>query len=219
MNSLEALAAQIKETLGEVWLPRFYRERILPLRTRAHELPASTNRPEQVNVQHTLLGVELKIGRRRLSCPDLATARYLATFARANCANVAVPYDISRISQLADELESSWQRMLLLVDHLASERARLSHPPECAHPTRAARFAEAGAGTQIPQFQPEHKTTARASLNISPELVNYFLMMQEVLKRQSAYRSRGTASFPFNQRTFCRFEPFEKRSKRFACSS
>lgn len=160
VNSLEALAAQIKETLGEAWLPRFYRERILPLRTRAHRLPTTpTPKPEQVNVQHTLLGVELKIGRRRMSCPDLATARYLATFARAACPDVAVPYDISRISQLADELESGWQRMLLLVEHLASARNK-------AYRTRLRNaliadarreIEEAGAGTLIPQFNQNTK--------------------------------------------------------------
>jgi hypothetical protein len=159
LNAFAALAAQIKETLGEVWLPRFYRERILPLRTRAHSLPVATTRPELVNVQHTLLGVELKIGRRRVSCPDLATARYLATFARAGCTNVAVPYDISRISQLADELESSWQRMFLLVEHLASARNK-------AYRTRLRNsliadtrreIEEAGAGTLIPQFNQNTK--------------------------------------------------------------
>jgi hypothetical protein len=157
---MDALAAQIKETLGEAWLPRFYRERILPLRTRAHKLQAATTpRPEQVNVQHTLLGVELKIGRRRLSCPDLATARYLATFARAGCPNVALPYDISRISQLADELESSWQRMLLLVEHLASARnqAYRTRLRNALIADARREIAEAGAGTQIPQFNQNTK--------------------------------------------------------------
>jgi hypothetical protein len=83
-----------------------------------------------VEIQHTLLGVELKLGRRRLLCPDLATARYLAVFARAGCAAVAVPYDITRISHLADELDSSWHRMLLMADqvnaaHTPAMRARL----------------------------------------------------------------------------------------------
>lgn len=159
-NSLEALAAQIKETLGDAWLPHFYRTRILPLRTRAHALQvATTTKPEQVNVQHTLLGVELKIGRRRMSCPDLATARYLATFARAGCANVAVPYDISRISHLADELESSWQRMLLLVEHLASARNKAYRTRLRNSLVADARreIAEAGAGTLIPQFNQNTK--------------------------------------------------------------
>jgi len=163
-GSLESLAEQITETLGEAWLPRYYRERILPLRTRAHQLQAAaTVKPEQVNVQHTLLGVELKIGRRRISCPDLATARYLSIFARAGCTEVAVPYDISRISLLADELESGWQRMLLLVEHLASTRNK-------AYRTRLRNaliadarreIAEAGAGTLIPQFNQNTKQRQR----------------------------------------------------------
>jgi hypothetical protein len=163
-GSLESLAEQIRETLGEAWLPRYYRERILPLRTRAHQLQTPANvRPEQVNVQHTLLGVELKIGRRRIACPDLATARYLATFARAGCTEVAVPYDISRISLLADELESGWQRMLLLVEHLAGARNKAYRTRLRNSLVADARreIAEAGAGTLIPQFNQNTKQRRR----------------------------------------------------------
>jgi hypothetical protein len=108
-----------------------------------------------VRVQHTLLGVELKIGRRRLSCPDLSTARYLAVFARAGCAEVAVPYDITKISRLADELESAWQRTMLLAEREAADRAK-------GFRTRLRRalaaeirrgVEEAGAGDAVPQFR------------------------------------------------------------------
>jgi hypothetical protein len=163
-DSLESLAEQIKETLAEAWLPRYYRERILPLRTRAHQLQTPANvRPEQVNVQHTLLGVELKIGRRRIACPDLATARYLATFARAGCTEVAVPYDISRISLLADELESGWQRMLLLVEHLAGARNKAYRTRLRNSLVADARreIAQAGSGTLIPQFNQNTKQRRR----------------------------------------------------------
>ena len=163
-GSLESLVEQIKETLGASWLPRYYRERILPLRTRAHGLQAAaTVKPEQVNVQHTLLGVELKIGRRRITCPDLATARYLATFARAGCTEVAVPYDISRISLLADELESGWQRMPLLVEHLAGTRNKAYRTRLRNSLITGARreIAEAGAGTLIPQFNQNTKQRRR----------------------------------------------------------
>ena len=47
---------------------------------------------------------------------------YLSVFARAGCEEVAVPYDITRVSLFADELESSWHRMLLLADHEAAQR-------------------------------------------------------------------------------------------------
>ena len=151
--TLEALAAEVKETLGGAWPPRYYRERILPLRTRAHRLHVA-QKDAPVEVQHTLLGVELKIGRRRQLCPDLATARYLAVFARAGCSEVAVPYEINRISLVADELESVWQRMLLLVEHLAGGRGKAFRSRLRSSLIAEVRreITEAGAGAAIPQF-------------------------------------------------------------------
>ena len=109
------IAEQIKQQMGDKWLPHIYAQRVLRLRTRPYRF-AKPQPAARVTIQHTLLGVELKIGRQRLLCPDLATARYLSVFARAGCEEVAIPYDITKISQLADEFESSWYRMLLLVD-------------------------------------------------------------------------------------------------------
>ncbi len=153
MDSIAQSVEEIKASLGELWLPRIYRERILPMRTRSHQLHAATKKAD-VEIQHTLLGVELKVGRHRLSCPDLATARYLAVFARAGCTEVAVPYDISRISRLADELESSWHRMLLLVEHVAGRRAPgfRSRLRNLLIKDARREIMEAGAGTAIPQF-------------------------------------------------------------------
>jgi hypothetical protein len=106
-----------------------------------------------------LLGVELKVGRRRLLCPDLATARYLSVFARIGSSDVAVPYDITKISQLADELESSWYRMLLLVEQEARARS-----PQFKTRLRGlllakirAEIEEAGAGTRVPEFRQNTK--------------------------------------------------------------
>lgn len=158
MASIAQLAAEIKERLGEAWLPRIYRERILPMRTRSHRLDVP-GKKVTVEIQHTLLGVELKTGRRRLMCPDLATARYLAVFARAGCPEVAVPYDISRISTLADELESSWHRMLLLVEHVAAERTVgvRSRLAKLLIEEVRREVNEAGAGTPVPQFNQNTK--------------------------------------------------------------
>jgi hypothetical protein len=158
MASIAQSVEEIKASLGEMWLPRIYRERILPMRTRSHQLHAATKKLD-VDIQHTLLGVELKIGRHRMSCPDLATARYLAVFARAGCTDVAVPYDISRISRLADELESSWHRMLLLVEHVAGRRDQgfRSRLRNLLIKDARREIMEAGAGTAIPQFNQNTK--------------------------------------------------------------
>ena len=116
-RTAEDYASQIKADLKDAWLPNIYAERIRKLRTRSYTFEGPPGK-SAVEIQHTLLGVELKAGRRRMLCPDLATARYLSVFARAGCKQVAVPYDITRISQLADQLDSSWHRTLLLADHL-----------------------------------------------------------------------------------------------------
>ena len=147
---------EIRSLLGEAWLPYIYRERILKTRTRSYhfgELP----RTARVEIQHTLLGVELKIGRRRFLCPDLAMARYLSVFARAGCKDVAIPYDITQVSRIADELESAWQHMLLLVEHnLATSAARARIRGLLIAKLRA-EIAAAGAGTAIPEFKQSTK--------------------------------------------------------------
>ena len=161
-GSSEALAEEIKTELDEAWLPRLYRERIMTLRTRAYQLPQAKSRND-VTVQHTLLGVELKIGRTRLSCPDLATARYLAVFARLGAAAVAVPYDITRTSPLADTLESSWQRMLLLIEHGAGTRspAFVARVRRLLVGAMRREIEEVGAGTAVPQFNQNTKQRPR----------------------------------------------------------
>jgi len=152
--SVESLVSEVKERMRGDWPPAIYRERVLAMRTRSHAVPAASKNA-RVEVQHTLLGIELKVGRRRVSCPDFATARYLSVFARAGVSEVAVPYDITKISSLADELESAWQRMLLLADHLAEGRdGRVGTRLRAAVAKEAKReIEEAGAGTAVPQFR------------------------------------------------------------------
>ncbi len=150
----EACAQQIREQLGDAWLPQIYRERILKLRTRSYHFETA-NTPKRIIIQHTLLGVELMVGRKRLLCPDLATARYLSVFARLGCKDVAVPYDITKISQLADELESSWYRMLLLADQEARDKSASfkTRVRGSLVATIRAEITTAGAGTRIPEFK------------------------------------------------------------------
>jgi hypothetical protein len=150
----EDYAQKIEEQLGDTWLPRIYCERILKLRTRSYHFD-NANPSARVVIQHTLLGVELKIGRKRLLCPDLATARYLSVFARVGCQAVALPYDITKISHLADELESSWYRMLLLVEQeIKGGSTRFKARVRGLLLARIrAKIEEAGPGTRVPEFK------------------------------------------------------------------
>ena len=160
-RSADDLLIEIEGTMDASWLPRIYRDRILSLRTRSYVFPEPARprtKPSTPEIQHTLLGIELKVGHQRMLCPDLATARYLAVFARAGCRAIAIPYDITKISHLADELESSWHRMLLMADSLTGSRGE-------AFATRVRSLLvgkvrdeidRAGAGARNPEF---HQST------------------------------------------------------------
>jgi hypothetical protein len=115
------IVAEVLRMMGAGTVAELYRARVLAQRTRRFEIGAVKG-AAGVEILHTLLGIELKIGRRRLLCPDLATARYLRVFARLGVAEVAVPYDITQVSRIADELESAWHRTLLLAEHAVSGR-------------------------------------------------------------------------------------------------
>jgi hypothetical protein len=146
------IAAEVERQLGEQSIPAIYR-RILGDRTRRYELRAP-KKASTVEILHTLLGIELKVGRRRLLCPDLATVRYLSVFARLGCDFVAVPYDITRISSIADELETRLHQTLLLVADLCSGRG--DHFKRSAIGRTMAQIRDEitalGAGDQFPQF-------------------------------------------------------------------
>jgi len=159
----EDIATEVIQQLGDFTLIAIYRDKIRPQRTRQYQLHAPSKKAS-VEVLHTLLGIELKVGNRRLLCPDLATARYLAVFARVGCDAIAIPYDITQISCIADELESSWHRMMLLVEHLTegrSPRLRAIVRRKLIEDTRVA-IDSAGAGSKFPEFnQPARKRPKR----------------------------------------------------------
>jgi len=122
METVQSVAARVRAAVGDAWIPTIYRQHVLADRTRRYALncPAGARR---VEIIHTLLGIEVRVDGRRLLVPDLAIARYLAVFARIGAEVIAIPYDITRISRVADRLEQAWQRLLLVVDHQAGGRS------------------------------------------------------------------------------------------------
>jgi hypothetical protein len=149
---------EIKELLGDAWIPVIYAGKVRTQRTRSINLdcPARENIAE---IQYTLLGIELKIGKKRLACPDLATARYLRVFARIGCRKIAVPYDITRISTLADELEVAWQQMLLILAERTKDEPDAKSRRLRSQLIKAIRseLDETGAGESMPEFKQSTK--------------------------------------------------------------
>jgi hypothetical protein len=152
------ITSEIREKLADEWLPVIYREKVRSQRTRAYRLNVEM-RENTTDIHHTLLGVELKAGNNRLSCPDLSAARYLQVFARLGCQEVAVPYDITKISRLADELESSWQKILLLLDEAAKEKTASVKGRMRSALIKQIRneIDEIGAGALMPEFKQSTK--------------------------------------------------------------
>lgn len=136
----------IREAMADEWIPSIYAEKVRTQRTRAVELeiPEHENAAE---IFYTLLGIELKVAKSRVACPDLATARYLRVFARIGCRKIAVPYDITKISVLADELEVAWQKALLFLGD-APPRTRGS-----LIKSMRVEINEIGAGDAMPEFK------------------------------------------------------------------
>ena len=145
---------EIRAGLGAEWLPAIYRDQVRTQRTRAHRLEIA-RRENRAIIQHTLLGVELKVGNNRFSCPDLSTARYLQIFARLGCQEVAVPYDISKISTLADQIESSWHKSLLLLEAAAHDKTSPVKARMRSSLLKEMRdeIEQIGAGSLMPEFR------------------------------------------------------------------
>lgn len=148
---------EILEIDGES-LVAIYAEKIRSLRTRSCALDIP-ERENDAQILHTLLGIELKVGRRRFACPDLATARYMCVFARLGCREFAIPYDITKISTIADELETSWQRANLLLKENAAgltDQQGKRRRSQLLKLMRTA-IAEIGPGERMPQFNQSTK--------------------------------------------------------------
>ncbi|MEO7675010.1 MAG: hypothetical protein ABIU09_13140, partial [Pyrinomonadaceae bacterium] len=112
-------------------------------------------RENAAEILHTLLGIELKVGKRRFSCPDLATARYLRVFARIGCRSIAIPYDITKISVLADEFEVGWHKLLLIHDKNTAHKSPQAKGRMRSGLVREIRIeiADIGAGDTMPEFK------------------------------------------------------------------
>jgi hypothetical protein len=152
------IAASIQGRLGAQSISSLYQTLVLSSRSRQYQLDAE-KRGGTPEIMHTLLGIELKIGRRRLICPDLATARYLSVFAHVGVDLIAIPYDISKLSRIADEFESSWYRMLMLIEHLTAGRTVRMRNKVSAIVVDQIRqdIKKLGAGTRVPAFNQNTK--------------------------------------------------------------
>ncbi len=102
-------------------LSEIYSEEVLTRPTRTISLPGRKCEPRII---YTFLGFELQAGRKRINCPDMATARYLRIFAELGMPSVETPYDPTQTARLLAELEQGLETIkeLLLAEKLDKKR-------------------------------------------------------------------------------------------------
>jgi hypothetical protein len=89
-------------------LGRTYKEEVLSGRTRVVSLPGRKCEPRILN---TFLGFELQVARKRITCPDMSTARYLRIFAEVGMPSVRAPYDPTLTTCVLPQLEQALKRI------------------------------------------------------------------------------------------------------------
>lgn len=102
-------------------LSGIYVQEVLSRRTRVVSLPGRKCQPQIVD---TFLGYELKALRRRITCPDMSTARYLRIFAEVGMHTIRTPYDPTHTIRVVPDLERSLQQIkeLLHQENLSPKR-------------------------------------------------------------------------------------------------
>jgi|GEM_PF-6481871 len=85
-----------------------YAARVLTLPRRRVDL---VGRITRARVQKALWGYEVRMGRRRKTCPDEVTARYLQIFALLGLDAVWIPYNPVETGRILPELEQAFGRV------------------------------------------------------------------------------------------------------------
>jgi hypothetical protein len=99
----------------------FFRKEILQGKTRTVRLLGRKCEPQLL---YTFLGFEVKLGPKRLTCPDMTTARYLRIFGKLGMPEIEIPYDPSKTAQVLPVLEESMEKIDRLLEAGELERLR-----------------------------------------------------------------------------------------------
>lgn len=100
MSAQQALSDPVQR------IEAIYKTEVLARRHRRVKL---AGRRHPAHLMQTFLGYEVKLGKKRITCPDLVTARYLALFGEVGMPAIALPYDPTVTSALLPALESAFE--------------------------------------------------------------------------------------------------------------
>lgn len=87
---------------------KIYRDSILTQKTRQVQLLGRKCTPRLLK---TFLGYEVQLNRKRITCPDLTTARYVELFAQIGSKAVRIPYDPTRTAAVLPVLDQAFESL------------------------------------------------------------------------------------------------------------
>jgi len=86
-----------------------YRQKVLTKKTRAVSLPGRKN---SARILYTLLGYEVQVARKRMSCPDSVTARYIRLFSELGFSSIQIPCDPTVTAELIPGFETALETLV-----------------------------------------------------------------------------------------------------------
>lgn len=127
---LDLLAQNVLSRLGEDSLATFYKDRIATVTCYTLDLP---KRAEPIEIENSLLGWRLKVGKKTVDCSSEAQARYLRVFAEMSWDHARVPQNDGYLSSIIDRWEELYEKTQALLEEYTSSilqrktRDRLVH--------------------------------------------------------------------------------------------
>jgi hypothetical protein len=104
--------------LEEDNLATFYKGRIATVSLYTRDLPKQA---EPIEIENSLLGWRLKVGKKSIDCSSEAQARYLRVFAEMGWDHAPVPQDDGYLSSITDQWEELFQKTQTVIEeHTAS---------------------------------------------------------------------------------------------------
>lgn len=70
---------------------------------------------------NTFLGFEIIAAGKRITCPDMTTARYLRMFTEIGLKEVKIPYDVTRTREKLEGLERAFESLKLILNFFTDQ--------------------------------------------------------------------------------------------------
>lgn len=110
---LDLLAQNVLNRLGENNMATFFKDRIATVPCYVQDLPKHA---DPIEIENSLLGWRLRIGKRAIDCSSEAQARYLRVFAEMVWDHVPVPRDNNYLPTIVDEWEKLFEETQVVLE-------------------------------------------------------------------------------------------------------